>query len=215
MSAFSAVANHSRQGQTGKYIHAENVDHKIVAASIVLLIVSAAFAWLTHRACGSSCGTGEYLLIFSPAVGIMLLVYACMRIYLRKRLGDLLLQLPQPLHPGCSDVPATLYFIAGLGQGMRRTVEAYPLALEVVCTHEDRSGENSSTNILWSKKFKDRYIAHGTGVVDFTLRLPADLPVSGNLGRSEIKIIWKLQVRVLGAKVSFILPVRPVQAANL
>ncbi len=213
MSTFSAVANHSRQGQTDEYIHAESADHKIVVASIVLLIVSAAFAMLTGRACASSCGTGEYLVILSPALGIMLLVYGCGQVYLRKRLGDLLLQLTQPLYPGCSDVPVTLYFIAGLGHGMRRSAETYPLALEVVCTHEDRSGENASTKILWSKKFKDSHIAHGTGVLDFTLRLPADLPASGNLGRTEIKIIWKLQVKMLGTKVSFVLPVKLATAS--
>ncbi|MBI3728896.1 MAG: hypothetical protein HY254_11265 [Burkholderiales bacterium] len=209
MSVLSAACNNTKPRQTGRHVHVEAARHSaVIVVSVVWLLVTAAFAWQASKQCGNSCFTDEYLLMFSPAAGVMLLAYGCRLMYLRKRLGDMVLQLPQPLHPGCRAVPATLYFIDGLGQGMRHPAAAYPLALEVVCTHVDNSGEGKSNQILWSQKFKDTRIAHGTGSADFTLNLPANLPGSGKLGRSDIKIIWKLQVRVLSAKVSFVLPVK-------
>ena len=214
MSELSASANNTRPRQTGRYIHVEAARHStVIVVSVVWLLVTAAFAWQASKQCGNSCVKGEYLLMFSPAVGVMLLAYGCRLMYLRKRLGSMVLQLPQPLYPGCRAVPATLYFIDGLGQGMRHPAAAYPLALEVVCTHVDNSGEGTSNQILWSQNLKSKHIAHGSGSTDFTLSLPADLPGSGNLGRTGIKIIWKLQVRVLSAKVSFALPVKVLAEA--
>ncbi len=209
MSEFSAVARNAKPLQAGKYIHAEDAKHTIaIVVSVIWLIVSAAFSWQIWKDCAGACAMGEYLLMLSPLVGAMMLAYGCRQIYLCKRLGEVVLQLQQPLHPACRDVPATLYFMTGLGQAMRHPAAAYPLALEIVCTHVENSGEDASTKTLWSQKLKGRHIAHGAGSTDFTLSLPADLPGSGNLGRTGIKIIWKLQLRVLSAKVSFVLPVK-------
>ncbi|MFZ6781316.1 hypothetical protein ACO0LD_31150 [Undibacterium sp. Ji83W] len=206
MSELTATA---RPKITRRYIHAEDATHtNLLVASIVCLLMTAGFSWGASRQCGSACVSGEYLLIFSPVASIMLVAHACWRIYLRKRLGRLVLQLPVPLHPGCRDVPAALTFTGGLGQGMRQPAADYPLTLEVACIHVTNSAEENSTSTLWSKELKRRRIAHGAGRVDFTLSLPAELPRSGPLGRSEFKIIWKLQLKMLGTKVSFVLPVK-------
>ena len=204
MSEFSAIARNAKPLQAGRYIHTEDAKHPIaIVVSVIWLIVGAAFGWEIWKDCTSACATGEYLLMLSPLVGAMMLAYGCRQIYLCKRLGEVVLQLQLPLHPACSDVPATLYFMTGLGQGMRHPAATHPLALEIVCTHVENSGEDASTKTLWSQKFKDRHVAQGAGSVDFTLGLPADLPASGALGRTEIKIIWKLQVRVLGGQSEF------------
>lgn len=210
----AALANNIETKKAGKYLHVEVTKHTtLIVMSFVWLFISAALVWQVTSQCGNACTVGEHLFMFSPAVGVMLLAYGCSLIYLRKRLGDLVLQLQQPLHPGCDKVPATLYFIKGLGHRMRRPAAAYPVNVEIVCTHEDNAGEGSSTQTLWSQELKFKSVAHCTGITDFTISLPANLPVSGNLGRSQIKIFWKLRVRVLGAKVSFILPVRVGQVA--
>ncbi len=214
MSLLSVITGNSRPGQAGQFIHAEHAKHEmIITVSVIWMLVGALFSLQEMRGGVSDREFGEYLLMFLPFGGFILLVYGCRLIYMSRRLGELLLQIPGTLQIAQKNVPVTLFFSKGLGQAMRRPATPYSLALEVICIHEDNSGDGTSTKTLWSQKIEDMHIPHGTRNADFVLDIPANLPASGKLGLSDINIVWKLQVRVLGAKVGFVLPVKSALAA--
>ncbi|MFZ6743647.1 ankyrin repeat domain-containing protein [Undibacterium sp. JH2W] len=150
----------------------------------------------------------RFLVLLFPLIGVLLLWLSFRMGYVRWRLGEASLFMAQQPHTGIEDMLLRLRFKLPLGQRMQRAVTHYPLKAEVLCVHEDRRGEDTSSKTLWSQELKAVQVLHGTQSVDLKISLPPGFPASGLQGHKDVEVIWKLQLKVLGADLEFILPVQ-------
>lgn len=150
----------------------------------------------------------EWLVLIFPAVGIFLMWAACKIAFTRWRLGKASLSLAQQPYVGIDDLAVRLHIEPGLGLRLQTAATHYPVQIEVLCVHEDRRGEDTTTKTLWSQELGERHVVHGAQSLDFSISLPADMPVSGILDHKEVEVIWQLHIKVLSAELVFKLPVR-------
>ncbi|MES2041437.1 MAG: ankyrin repeat domain-containing protein [Pseudomonadota bacterium] len=155
-----------------------------------------------------------------PLAGVGLFWAAIRMGFLRRRLGNPGLSMAQQPYTGVEDLPLRLRFDPALGQRMRTAATHYPVKLEVLCEHEDRRGEDTTTKQLWSQELGTKQVLHGAQGMDFNLSLPADMPASGTQDHKDVEVIWKLNIKVLDADLIFKLPVRqgvggPVNASEV
>jgi|GEM_PF-1745717 len=149
-----------------------------------------------------------WLVLIFPAVGILMMWAAGKIAYTRWRLGDTRLSLAQHPFTGISNLQVRLYLESGMGSRLQTASSHYPVQIEVLCVHEDRRGEGTTSKILWSAKLNEMHVVHGAQSVDFNISLPADMPASGIQEHREVEVIWKVQIKLLDADVNFKLPVR-------
>ncbi|PXX41483.1 ankyrin repeat domain-containing protein [Undibacterium pigrum] len=150
----------------------------------------------------------EWLVLIFPAVGIFILWAAGKIAYTRWRLGNARLGLAQHPYTGISNLAVRVYFDTALGLRMQTASSHYPVQIEVLCVHEDRRGEDTTSKTLWSATLGEMHVMHGAQSMDFNISLPADMPASGTLEHKEVEVIWKVQLKLLDAELNFKLPVR-------
>ncbi|MFZ6874051.1 ankyrin repeat domain-containing protein [Undibacterium sp. Di27W] len=143
-----------------------------------------------------------------PLAGVLLLCWSARLAYLRWRLGESSLLMTQQPYIGIEEMALRLRFTLPLGQRMQHAVTHYALKAKVVCVCEDNRGEDTSSKTLWTLELKTVQVFHGARNVDLSISLPSNLPASGLLGHKKVEVIWKLQIKLLGEDLEFILPVQ-------
>ncbi|MBC3909669.1 ankyrin repeat domain-containing protein [Undibacterium umbellatum] len=149
-----------------------------------------------------------WLVLVFPLAGIFLMWAAGKIALARWRLGKVSLSLTQQPYTGIDNLAVRLHIEPGLGLRLQTASTHYPVQIQVQCVHEDRRGEDTTTKTLWAQELGERHVVHGAQSLDFSISLPADMPISGILEHKEVEVIWKLQIKVLDAELSFKLPVR-------
>jgi hypothetical protein len=141
-------------------------------------------------------------------VGLVMIWSAFQMRFLRRRIGDPVLILAQQPYAGIEDLPLRLRFDPALGLRMSTASTHYPVQAEVLCEHEDRRGDDTTTKTLWSQELGTKQVVHGAQSLDFNISLPADMPASGTQDHKDVEVIWKFKLKALDAELIFKLPVR-------
>lgn len=150
----------------------------------------------------------RFLVLLFPLIGVLLLWLSLRLAFLRWRVGETSLFMAQQPCTGVKDLCMRLCFKLPLGQRMQSAGTYYPVKAEVLCVLEDRRGEDTSSKTLWSQALNSIQILHGAQGMDLKISLPKDMPASGLLDDKDVEVIWKLQIKVLGADIEFVLPVQ-------
>ncbi|MBI3728897.1 MAG: ankyrin repeat domain-containing protein [Burkholderiales bacterium] len=206
---FKGNGQHSLHGSAG---HLELQAERSGAAALTVFAVIwnlicmpiAATVYMQKNASGMLIA---FITLF-PLAGAGLLWAAIRLRFLRRRIGDPVLSMAQQPFAGIEDLRLRLRFEPALGQRMHIAATHYPVKLEVLCEHEDRRGEDTTTKTLWSQELGTKQVVHGAQSMDFKISLPADMPASGTQEHKDVEVIWKLNIKVLDADLIFRLPVR-------
>lgn len=148
------------------------------------------------------------LILLFPAVGVLLIWLSVHAAYLNRRLGGLALWMARPPKTGMEGLAVRLQFVLPLGEHMQTREESYPVHVEMICQHEDRRGEDTSTKTLWSHVLLDKLIPQGSRQLDLSVDLPGTLPGAGPLDDPKLEIVWRLVIKALGVEREFHLPVQ-------